>query len=525
MKKVSSWKDLTLREKIGQTVVCLCETEKHIEMCGSIAKFAKKYPIGGIFNNGGLVKGLLVDENPDFKKIVDEYNKHLRVPLFATADFANYAKKFGLKLPSQMALGATDNEELAYKAGEFIANDCIKSGLNWILWPVCDLSVSEKLPTTVRAISDKWALNAKLVAEEIKATRDKKIISTLKHFPGCTEIDLDVHLAPTDNKTPLDLWWNTYGKMYKEIIKENPPSLMTGHDNFVEYQTEMIDGEYPPATLSYELTTKLLRDELGFKGVVVTDALCMGGFTGKNAVDNCVKSFLAGNDVLLWPVYEYIDEMERRILSGEIDEAVLDKSVERIWKLKEEYGILDNIELTSDADEEYFKEIAEKISEKSLTLIQNYNNMLPLKKEECKNVLVVAVTPSDEQFNALSKLKDEFEKYGCKADVVRNIWTDELEKKTKEYDKIVFALCRTFHQPIGPMDFWGEEATSIWASNTSDKTKTIILNFGTPYIYKYYKKSGYTYVNTYAFDRNTVESTVKALFGDIKFEGKSSVTL
>ena len=75
------------------------------------------------------------------------------------------------------------------------------------------------------------------------------------------------------------------------------------------------------------------------------------------------------------------------------------------------------------------------------------------------------------------------------------------------------------------MDFWGEEATSIWASNTSDKSKTMILNFGTPYIYKYYKKSGYTYVNTYAFDRNTVESTVKALFGDINFEGKSSVTL
>jgi beta-glucosidase-like glycosyl hydrolase len=164
-------------------------------MCGSIAKFAEKYPIGGIFNNGGLVKGLLVDENPDFKKIVDEYNKHLRVPLFATADFANYAKKFGLKLPSQMALGATDDEELAYKAGEFIANDCIKSGLNWILWPVCDLSVSEKLPTTVRAISDKWDLNAKLVNQEINAMRDKKIISTLKHFPGCTEIDLDVHLA------------------------------------------------------------------------------------------------------------------------------------------------------------------------------------------------------------------------------------------------------------------------------------------------------------------------------------------
>lgn len=525
MKKVSSWRELSLREKIGQTVICLCETEKHIALCGSLEKFAEKYPIGGIFNNGGLVKGLLVDENPDFKKIVDKYNECLRVPLFATADFANYASKFGVKLPSQMAVGATDSEELAYKAGDFIANDSINSGINWIFWPVCDMSYSEKVPTTVRALSDNWELNARLVTQEIRAMRNKKVISTLKHFPGHTEIELDVHLAPADNKTPLDLWWNTYGNMYKEIIKENPPALMTGHDNFIEYQTEMIDGEYPPATLSYELTTKLLREELGFKGVVVTDALCMGGFAGIKAVDNCVRSFLAGNDVLLWPAYEYIDEMERKILSGEIDEAVLDKSVERIWNLKKEFGIIDDEVQEAHKDEEFYKEIATSISHKSLTLINNYNNMLPLDKEKCKNVLIVAVTPSDVQFEALSKLKDNFEKYGCKADVVRNIWTDDLEKLSDKYDNIVFALCRTFHQPIGPMDFWGEEATSIWASNTSDKNKTMILNFGTPYMYKYYKKSGYTYVNTYAFDSSTVESVVKAVMGDIEFEGKSSVKL
>ena len=86
MKKVTSWRELTLREKIGQTVICLCETEKHLEMCGSIEEFAKKYPIGGIFNNVGLVKGLLTGSNHEFSDIIAEYNKYLRVPLIGTAD-------------------------------------------------------------------------------------------------------------------------------------------------------------------------------------------------------------------------------------------------------------------------------------------------------------------------------------------------------------------------------------------------------------------------------------------------------
>lgn len=77
MKKVTDWRELTLREKIGQTVICMCESEKHIEMCGSIEEFVKKYPIGGIFNNVGLVKGLLTGSNHEFADIIAEYNKYV----------------------------------------------------------------------------------------------------------------------------------------------------------------------------------------------------------------------------------------------------------------------------------------------------------------------------------------------------------------------------------------------------------------------------------------------------------------
>ncbi len=527
MKKVSSWKELTLREKIGQTVVCQCETEKHIEMCGSIEKFLEKYPVGGIFNNKGLVKGLMVGANPNFKDDVKEYNKYLRVPLITSADGGGFAEKNNIGLPKQMALGATDDKKLAYNAGEFMAEDYKKVGIHWGFWPECDLNMSKFSPVTdTRSVSDNWELTLKIVKEEIKAMKDRGVIATLKHYPG-TAFDeyIDAHLAPFDNKTPIELWRNTYGKMYKALFEEGAPAIMTGHQNLALYQTEKNDGQYPGATLSYELTTKLLREELGFKGVTVTDALVMGGFGGNQAAENAVKSFLSGNDVLLWPCYEYIDLMEEKILSGEISEKRLDEAVERIWNLKKEYGILEGKSFDSDVDIDFFKEISENISKKGLTLISDNNNIIPADKNKIKNVMIIVVTPDDRQYEDLCKLKEMFEEYGCNVNIKRNIWTDETEKACKENDLIIFALCRTPHRPIGPMDFWGDEATSIWASNCADKSKTVVASFGTPYFYKYYKNSGVTYINAYSYDENTMKTFVKGVFGDLKFGKKSPINI
>lgn len=527
MEKVSSWKELTLREKIGQTVLCLCETGKHVEMCGSLPAFLEKYPIGGIYNNGGIVKGLMVDANPNFKNIVEEYNKYLRVPLVAAADWGVFAVSKGISMIPQMALGAADSEELAYMAGEFMAEDCRQSGVHWVFWPVCDLNMSDKSPVIdTRSVSDDADLCYRIVNAEIQAVKDRGIISTLKHYPGAPYNEsLDPHLTPINNETPIGFWRETYGRLYKRLFAESTPTIMTAHVNLVDYQEEKIDGDYPPASMSYELTTKLLREELGFEGVTVTDALVMGGFSGNKAIENTIRSFLSGNDVLLWPAYEYIDVMEQKILSGEIDEIILDAAVERIWNMKKEYGIIDGVWDRPMQEEAFFEERARKTAEKCLTLVSNENQIIPVDQKKIRNVLIVGVTPDDQQYQDLCVLKEEFEKYGCNVTMRRNIWTDDVEKAVEENDLILFALCRTSHRPIGPLDFWGEEATSIWASNCSDKTKTVVASFGTPYLYKYYKTSKVTYVNAYSSSRFVVSAFVRALFGDIPFEGKSSVKL
>jgi len=90
---------------------------------------------------------------------------------------------------------------------------------------------------------------------------------------------------------------------------------------------------------------------------------------------------------------------------------------------------------------------------------------------------------------------------------------------------MLFALCRTPHHPIGPLDFWGEEATSIWSSNCCNKAKTLVASFGSPYFYRYYTNSGIAYVNAYSSAPHVIEAFVKAVMGKIPFAGKSPVKL
>ena len=107
----------------------------------------------------------------------------------------------------------------------------------------------------------------------------------------------------------------------------------------------------------------------------------------------------------------------------------------------------------------------------------------------------------------------------------RNVWVDHLQWKQPNYDLVLFAMSRSFHQPTGPLDFWGREAVSIWASNAGDANKIIIANFGAPYIYKYYEVSGLTYLNAYDCHEHTIRTFVDALLGRFTPTGKSPVKL
>ena len=518
-------KNLTLREKIGQTMIMLCTPEKFKKECGSIENFVKKYPIGGFYPCSELEKGLMKSVSKEAcDELITECNKYLKIPVIMTADGPNN-KKGLVSFGNQMLLGATNDTELAYEFGKIEGEKISSCGIHWWFAPVVDLNMSSLSPiVNTRALSDNPDIAIPLAKAIIKGIQDSGIASTAKHFPGTDDNErVDPHLAPLNNKITKEKWDATNGKMYSELFKDDVMSVMTAHQNLVCYQTEKVNGRYLPSTMSKEVVTDLLKEKLGFKGVVVTDALVMGGFTGADGINNQVKSFEAGNDAMLWPDIKYMDLVEEKILNGEIPMSRLDDAVERILKLKEKLGVLDGSFKPKEYDVKKAEELSKKISDNGITLVQNELGVIPVKN--LKKVLVVCVTPSDANYEKFKKMQDVFEKYGIKAEIRRDIVQDEFEEIQNNYDLTVFALQRAPHQPIGPLQFWGDNAASIWASNSGDPTKKIVCSFGSPYHYEYYCETPTTYINAYVNTEIMYDTFVRAITGQIEFKGKSPVKL
>ena len=170
---------------------------------------------------------------------------------------------------------------------------------------------------------------------------------------------------------------------------------------------------------------------------------------------------------------------------------------------------------------EFFRNIAKEAAAKGLTLVSDDRGLFPLDRERIKSVKIVGVTPDDKEYETLTALCDEFEKRGIRATIRRNGWVTSLEPELEQNDLMLFALSRNVHRPIGPLDFWGGEATTIWSSNSLPRGKVAVISFGTPYLYKYYHESRLPYINAYGCSAEAVKAVVAAMLGEAPFLGKT----
>lgn len=517
--------ELTLREKIGQTMCMMCERDAHIKRFGSIKNMMEQYPIGSLYACKGMENGMMlhVDEE-EYRRYAEEYNSFSKIPLLKMGECEQKGGRT-VSFASDMGLGATNDAELAYEKGVIVGKKARASDMDMILTPVVDLNISPESPViNTRAFGDDPEKVIPIARAYVRGVQKQHVAACAKHFPGPDDKErVDPHLAPSDNLITKEKWDETNGRVYQAMIEEDVYTIMSGHQNLVAYQTEKIDGRYPSATISYELITELLKKRLGFKGMVITDALCMGGFIGGDGLENQIRSLKAGNDMLLWPSFEYMDEVERRVLCGEISMERIDDAVSRVFVLKEKLGLLAGIKYDAKYDFDEAEKIGQRIAGKSITLVRNVKNIIP--QRNIKKVLIVIVTPSDGSYSKLTYLKKCFEQYNIEADIIRDTTQEEMKEKQNHYDLIVFALCRTVHDPIGPLEFWGANASSVWASNSANLSKTVVVSFGSPYSFSYYKCTQITYINAYSPDKAVQTAVVERILGKREFEGISPVKL
>ncbi len=528
------WKKLSLREKIGQTLIHMPNPEQEIKLHGSLEKFMEKNPVGGMFslNRDG--------ENFTYK-LLERYKKYLKaskIPLFHIDDMESGAGcniQDLTALPHLMALGATDSEDIAYNYGKATAIEARCAGVTWIFAPVVDLPLNPLNPTTThRAVGDDPEMVVRIVSKIIKGMQDNGLAATLKHFPGDGIDYRDQHLLTSCNSLSLDEWWKYSGRAFQGCIDAGAYAIMPGHISLPAYQKEKIEGVYPPATLSRELLTNLLKEEMDFKGVVVSDALVMSGFKGYFSDEQAdIEAFKAGCDVMLWTTPNYINNMEKAVLSGEVSMERLDDAVSRIWDLKNKLGLFDSdfpdMEALTPEITDFARKTATELAENSITLLRDKKNLLPIDKEKHKKILLAGVAPYQSKFEDLVVFKEELEKRGAVVTFQKNVrfetdlkYTDTLSEK---YDLIIFAIHRHSHHPIGPMSFTGDEAESLWAVNSLDRNKTIVVSLGNPHFYNEYFEGVHVYINAYSYVDFSQKALVKALYGEIPFRGKSPVNL
>ena len=513
--------DMTLTEKILQTVIIKVDKDRFIS-----DKVGAAFFFGEIITEADEM-GLEAARNT-----LNEYIDNADIPILITSDFENGCGSMlkGLTvLPYLMNLGAANSEETAYDYGKATALEARSVGANWSFSPVCDLNLNPRNPlVNVRSISDNPDLASRLLVQVIKGMQDNGLAACAKHFPGDGLDYRDQHLVTTNNTLDFDEWKKKSGRVFEAVIRSGVYSVMPGHITLPSYQKEVFkNGMKLPATLSHELIENLLKGEMGFGGVAVTDALNMGGFNGWYPTKEIaeIESFRAGCDMLLWPTENYVKNMTDAVNNGYVPMKRLDDAVSRILEMKEKMGLFkkDNHPISlSGRDREFVRQTQRKTAESSVTLIRDNGKFFPLSCEKFKKIGVIPIThhePSLKEAEYLCSLLGErgFEAVYLKDGIKR----EEFEN----YDLVLYALFSRPFRPMGFLDFHSSEAAKIAVSLQVGTEKTIVVSFGSPYFGNQYFERALTYVNAYSMLSPSVEAFVKAAAGEIPFSSFSPVKL
>ena len=248
----TTWESLTLREKIGQTMLMLPEQKKELAMGGgSLKVYFEKYPVGGYFMGWKLFDGVKKENFLNhIRTSCMNYQAASKLPLLFQQDYEGGVSLEGMtQFSNGMALGAADSPELAYAFGRSVAKQALSVGVKWVLSPVADLNMNPFNPiTNVRSISDNPDKAIRILSQVIKGLQDNGVAATIKHFPGDGVDYRDQHLLTTCNSLPFDVWKQKHGKVFQTLIDDGVDCIMPGHITLPSYQKEKIDGIFPPAT-------------------------------------------------------------------------------------------------------------------------------------------------------------------------------------------------------------------------------------------------------------------------------------
>ena len=332
LKKVES---LSLREKIGQMFVISYNTTKFDNKLYDI--LSKNKP------GGFIVMNYNISTYEETKILIENIHNAVSIPMFIAIDEEG-GKVQRLKsltdvsvtdIPDMFTIGSINDDNLSYKIGKIIGEEVKSLGVNMVYGPVLDTGNYETSSLKKRIISSDPLIVKQVGLNIGKGILDTGVIPVYKHFPGIANTTVDSHLKlPVINKTKEELL-----KMelipFMEAIQNMAEVMMVGHVNYPNLTNDNI-----PSSLNKKIITDLLRDELGYHGIVVTDAINMKALTNNYTEQEIYElGIKAGVDMFIMPndLAKAIDIVEALVNDGSIEEELINKAVIRILKVKEKY--------------------------------------------------------------------------------------------------------------------------------------------------------------------------------------------
>ena len=536
--------ELTLREKIGQT---LNMRPSVMAEADDINEYFRKNPYGSMWTCGHIKMDFVnlaeelsnsdhIDYDMDIKirLFSEQVSSVLKAPFLSAMDAergCNRVFPFFSETTSNTGIAATNDPKAAYEIAKCIAHELKLAGTRWDWGPVIDNPSPFASSSISRAFSSDPDLIEKMAVEYIKGVQSENVAATLKHFPGSDKHEYrDSHFSDCTLRQSMEEWWERQGKVFQACIDAGVYSIMLSHKSFPAADDTKIGGRYIPTTMSKKIVTDLLKEKMGFKGVVITDAVDMKSITSMftTAEEFYISIYNAGCDVILGPSQKDIfDIVEKAVLDGKIPESRIDDACQRVLDMKEKLGLFDSplvYPVTQEDREQAIKNTSDtmkKYASKSISWMCRRNDLIPVKKEEIKKVQIVYIGYSNDILNNIENfVKPEFEKRGAIVSICDGIKNAQhMQTIADENDLILYFAHLAPHCPYGVSGFFQEKATQFLNVMRFGNEKSICAGTCSPFVYNDWFPSATNFVNLFWASREILQTYVAGIYGEVEFEG------
>lgn len=515
--------EMSLQEKVGQLFMVAAYSNKNENHVEEISRLIEVNKIGGLmFMQGGPMRQL---------NLTNFYQNKSKIPLLIAQD-AEWGLSMRidstLRFPWQMTLGAIEDSSLIYEMGIEIARQCRRLGVHINFAPVVDVNSNPKNPIiNNRSFGEEPYNVAKLSNAYMKGLQDGNVIACAKHFPGHGDTDADSHKSlPTilHKRSRLD---SIDLVPFKSLIENNVGAIMVAH----LHVPELDDIDSVASSLSYKIINDLLKEELGFEGLVITDALNMKGVSNYFSPGELdLKALMAGNDILLFSedVPLAIEKILKAVEDGLISEQEIELRCRKILKAKLNLDIhnfkkIESENLIEDLNNDAAIKNIDKLFENSITLLQNQNEILPLTRLDTTKIAAVCIGENSDDYEKMIKKYAKIDVFKLSENHSEEERT-ELLLKLSEYNLVLASVHKSNKNPW--KSYRINQNTDLFLQTLGIQSKVILSIFANPY-------SISDLLITYAFDglimgyqnsKISQEKVAQTIFGGLNFKGKLPVS-